>query len=124
MDNRAERIKEIAYRLWEQEGRPDGHSDRLWLAAEAQYEADIAKERYAAEIAKNGGEPAAGEKRARSAKSKSEEPAGPPPAPDKEPRSAKASVFEMPPAKKAPAAKAAPSAERPAGSGKRKPPAT
>ena len=46
MNNREERIKEIAYRLWEQEGRPDGHSDRLWRAAEAQYEADIAKERY------------------------------------------------------------------------------
>ena len=79
MNNPEERIKEIAYRLWEQEGRPDGHSDRLWLAAEAQYEADIAKERYEAEIAKD--EPA-GEKPARSAEPKSDEPpAEPPPAP-------------------------------------------
>ena len=78
MNNREERIKEIAYRLWEQEGRPDGHSDRLCRAAEAQYEADIAKERYEEEIAKDepAGEPA------RSAEPKSHEPlAEPPPAP-------------------------------------------
>jgi hypothetical protein len=39
MNNREERIKEIAYGLWEQEGRPEGHSERLWHTALAQYEA-------------------------------------------------------------------------------------
>lgn len=53
MSTREKRIQEIAYHLWEQEGRPDGHSERLWRAAEAQYEADLAKERYEAEIAKD-----------------------------------------------------------------------
>jgi Protein of unknown function (DUF2934) len=42
MTNRERRIREIAYHLWEQEGRPEGesHSHRLWLAAEAQFEAE------------------------------------------------------------------------------------
>lgn len=41
MSTREQRIQVIAYHLWEREGRPHGHSDRLWLAAEAQYEADL-----------------------------------------------------------------------------------
>ena len=42
MTNRERRIREIAYHLWEQEGRPEGesHLHRLWLAAEAQFEAE------------------------------------------------------------------------------------
>ena len=39
MTNRERLIREIAYDLWEQEGRPEGHSERLWLAAEARFEA-------------------------------------------------------------------------------------
>lgn len=54
MSTREQRIQTIAYHLWEQEGRPDGNSERLWLAAEAQYEADLARERYEAELAKAG----------------------------------------------------------------------
>ena len=42
MTSRERRIRDIAYHLWEQEGRPEGesHSHRLWLAAEAQFEAE------------------------------------------------------------------------------------
>ena len=45
MTNRERRIREIAYHLWEQEGRPEGESDshRLWLAAEAQFEAEVSR---------------------------------------------------------------------------------
>jgi len=39
MTSRERLIREIAYDLWEQEGRPEGHSERLWLAAEARFEA-------------------------------------------------------------------------------------
>jgi hypothetical protein len=45
MTNRERLIREIAYDLWEQEGRPEGHSERLWLAAEARFEAEIAERR-------------------------------------------------------------------------------
>ena len=38
MTNRERLIREIAYDLWEQEGRPEGQSERLWLAAEARFE--------------------------------------------------------------------------------------
>ena len=43
--NRERLIREIAYDLWEQEGRPEGHSERLWLAAEARFETEIAERR-------------------------------------------------------------------------------
>src|SRR5208337_3095401 len=43
MTNHERLIREIAYDLWEQEGRPEGHSERLWLAAEARFEAEIAE---------------------------------------------------------------------------------
>jgi hypothetical protein len=29
-DNREQRIRETAYRLWEQDGRPHGQADRHW----------------------------------------------------------------------------------------------
>ena len=45
MTNRERLIREIAYDLWEQEGRPEGHSERLWLAAEARFETEIAERR-------------------------------------------------------------------------------
>ena len=45
MTNHQRLIREIAYDLWEQEGRPEGHSERLWLAAEARFEAEIAERR-------------------------------------------------------------------------------
>ena len=35
MDDRDQRIREIAYRLWEQEGYPESHADRHWAAAVA-----------------------------------------------------------------------------------------
>jgi hypothetical protein len=34
-DDRAERIREIAYGLWEKEGEPEGRNDEFWLRAEA-----------------------------------------------------------------------------------------
>jgi hypothetical protein len=103
MINREQRIQEIAYRLWEQEGRPDGHSERLWLAAEAQYEADDAKAQYEAEIAKDRAE-SAGKKPLRSAKRKSDEPPA-----------------EMPPPPPAKTKTAEPAAKKPTDSGKRRP---
>ena len=45
MANRERLIREIAYDLSEQGGRPEGHSERLWLAAEARFEAEIAERR-------------------------------------------------------------------------------
>jgi hypothetical protein len=35
MDDRDQRIREIAYHLWEQEGCPQGQADRHWAAAVA-----------------------------------------------------------------------------------------
>ncbi|MBS7543924.1 DUF2934 domain-containing protein [Ancylobacter oerskovii] len=34
MSQREDRIREQAYRLWEEEGRPDGRADRHWSDAE------------------------------------------------------------------------------------------
>ncbi len=125
MSAREQRIRVIAYHLWEQEGRPDGNSERLWLAAEAQYEADLAKERYQEGIAKGLPE-AAATKPTASVKAKSAGPAAPRPARptraksgpaadaapvDEKTRSAKAKAVEQP-------------KEKPAGSVKRKPKAT
>ena len=31
-------IRELAYELWEQAGRPDGRSDEFWFAARAEFE--------------------------------------------------------------------------------------
>ena len=40
MAERERRIQEIAYLLWEGEGRPDGQAERFWHMAEAAYEAE------------------------------------------------------------------------------------
>ena len=34
MTDRDERIRELAYFLWLEEGRPEGEAERHWLAAE------------------------------------------------------------------------------------------
>ena len=131
MTNRERRIREIAYHLWEQEGRPEGESDshRLWLAAEAQFQAEVTE---VTERKDAGSEPPpeaaveppaepvpAVKKPIRPAKPKTDEPAAAKPA-----RSAKPKAAEPAPEKKAGSAKAKaaePAAEKPAGSGKRKP---
>ena len=118
MNSREERIKEIAYRLWEQEGRPEGHSERLWLAAEAQYEADNSKAQYEAEIAKGRGEPA-GKRPAGSAKRKGDEPpAEMPPPPSAKSKTAEALNEKAPRSVKG---KTEPAAKKPVDSGKRRP---
>ncbi|WP_158660588.1 DUF2934 domain-containing protein [Paraburkholderia hospita] len=33
---RLERIRDLAYRLWEQDGSPDDHTDQYWYEAERQ----------------------------------------------------------------------------------------
>ena len=37
--DREQRIREIAYSLWEEEGRPEGAADRHWFSAEARFAA-------------------------------------------------------------------------------------
>jgi len=143
MTNRERRIREIAYQLWEQEGRPEGQSERLWLAAEAQFAAEVAERKderkdagnapaaeafveppaepavnaaepavkKAVEPAVKAAEPAVG-KPARPAKRKTDEPPA-----EKPVRSAKPKAAETGSAR----AKVAEPAEKPAGSGKRKP---
>jgi hypothetical protein len=39
-DERLQRIREIAYSLWEKEGSPEGRHDEFWLRAEAIVEQD------------------------------------------------------------------------------------
>ncbi len=39
---RGDRIRELAYRMWEEEGRPEGAADRFWHQAEAQIARDEA----------------------------------------------------------------------------------
>ena len=51
MVQRERRIEEIAYLLWEQEGRPDGQAERFWHAAEAQFVAEIARAELSAAVA-------------------------------------------------------------------------
>jgi Protein of unknown function (DUF2934) len=120
MTNRERLIREIAYDLWEQEGRPEGHSERLWLAAEARFETEIAERRD--ERSEPPAEPAvetphrptkrkadaAAEKLARSVKAKVAGPA-PEKAPEKEARSARAKTEEPAAAKPAVSAKRRPS---------------
>jgi hypothetical protein len=43
MNDRDQRIREIAYFLWLEEGRPDGQADRHWRTAETIFEAEDAK---------------------------------------------------------------------------------
>jgi hypothetical protein len=40
MTDRDKRIREIAYFLWLEDGRPDGEADRHWLAAERLVESE------------------------------------------------------------------------------------
>jgi hypothetical protein len=42
MDDRERRIREDAYTLWENEGRPDGQAERHWRIAKSQLEAQEA----------------------------------------------------------------------------------
>jgi hypothetical protein len=125
MSTREKRIQEIAYHLWEQEGRPDGHSERLWLAAEAQYEADLAKGRYEAELAKErAGLAARNPARAKKTEPSATMPARPAPAKAASP-AAKMEPAGPAPEKKAPAAMAkGAEPEKPQGAAKRKPKAT
>jgi hypothetical protein len=38
-EHREQRIRELAYAIWEQEGRPEGQSERHWETAEKAIEA-------------------------------------------------------------------------------------
>ena len=40
MTDRDDRIRELAYFLWLEEGRPEGEAERHWLAAETIIESD------------------------------------------------------------------------------------
>ena len=40
MTDRNDRIREMAYFLWLEEGRPEGAAERHWLAAETRLESD------------------------------------------------------------------------------------
>ncbi len=63
MVQRERRIEEIAYLLWEQEGRPDGQAERFWHAAETQFEAEVARAELSAAVAEAKSESAAPKKR-------------------------------------------------------------
>jgi hypothetical protein len=43
MDDREQRIRDIAYFLWEEEGRPEGRALEHWAAAEALVDAQDAE---------------------------------------------------------------------------------
>ena len=118
MPHRDKRIHEIAYLLWEQEGRPHGQDDRHWREAVAQYEAEQAAE---ARIEGLSGEPAKDEPSTQSekkpAEAKAEEPAEKTKAaeePAEKPKAAKAEE----PAEKPKAAKAEEPAEKRADAGR------
>ncbi len=44
---RNQRIRELAYLLWREEGCPEGEAERHWFAAEALYEAEDAERKTA-----------------------------------------------------------------------------
>jgi len=44
MINREQRVRMLAYRIWESEGRPDGQEERHWEMAERIVEAENARE--------------------------------------------------------------------------------
>ena len=48
-DERLQRIREIAYGLWEKEGWPDGRDDEFWLRAEAILDQEAALPHHPAE---------------------------------------------------------------------------
>ncbi|MBV9287609.1 MAG: DUF2934 domain-containing protein [Hyphomicrobiales bacterium] len=41
--DREQRVREIAYGLWEEEGCPDGEHERHWLTAESLFNAEKAE---------------------------------------------------------------------------------
>lgn len=45
MDENEERIREVAYSLWQQEGYPDGEAERHWRMAKAMIEKEDAERR-------------------------------------------------------------------------------
>jgi hypothetical protein len=51
MDSNEQRIRDVAFHLWEQEGYPDGESERHWHMAKEMIEKEDAERR------KNEGEP-------------------------------------------------------------------
>jgi hypothetical protein len=89
MVHRQRRIEEIAYLLWEQEGKPHGHHDRHWQEAERRFEAE------------NG----------RAEKTEAGEPV-PASAPEKKASSSKAKPSAADAEKRAPTAPAKPAAEK------------
>lgn len=94
MAERERRIQEIAYLLWEGEGRPDGQADRFWHMAEAAYavEAAISDENSAETLVVfESVEVPAAKKRAQKAKQEVEEVAKPKAV---KPKAAKASEVE------------------------------
>ena len=52
MADREQRIRELAYGIWEQEGRPEGRAETHWLTAERAIEA---MDRAEVEITMNAG---------------------------------------------------------------------
>jgi Protein of unknown function (DUF2934) len=54
MMDREQRVREIAYGIWQEEGRPDGEAERHWFAAEALLDEEEA-ERERGEDGKDGG---------------------------------------------------------------------
>jgi hypothetical protein len=46
MEDREQQIREIAYRIWEDEGRPSDQADRHWQIAELQVAEEDAKARW------------------------------------------------------------------------------
>jgi hypothetical protein len=53
MDDRDQRIREIAYHLWEQEGCPESQADRHWAAAVAIVEEQDAEDAGGAALNKS-----------------------------------------------------------------------
>ncbi len=77
MEDREERIRMIAYFLWEEEGYPEGEAERHWRAAEALYDSEDA-ERKATE-GEPPGEPLDGEEHSKAPPTwSSEDPSGDP----------------------------------------------
>jgi hypothetical protein len=116
MPHREKRIQEIAYHLWVQEGRPEGHSDRHWHTAVELYEAEIPKGRSVeAEPLEEPGT----EKPARSIRAKAARPTAERAAASK--KSERGESVTEKPARSAANPKAAAPAAKPAGLGKGKP---
>jgi hypothetical protein len=50
--NREQRIREIAFELWQEEGCPEGEAERHWFAAKALFEAEEAERKARGEGAR------------------------------------------------------------------------